>query len=174
MPTTRYDVAPLSGYPSEYGLLLATLQDSTREWRDELGDVDADLICWQPYPKSYSIGGILLHIAEVEAYWIEEFSLGRPISAEESALFMSDEIQQYSGSWPTPPHEPLSYYYDMLDRIRARTLESVRSFASAETEKESPFGTLTLRWVVAHVAGHDSYHGGQAVMLKEIGLRSRA
>jgi uncharacterized damage-inducible protein DinB len=173
MSESHFDVAPLPGFPAEYGLLLATLQDSTREWKDELGEVDPDLICWQPYPKGYSIGGVLLHIAETEAYWIEQFVLGREISEEEKTQCMIAEIDQYHGSWPTPPREPLSYYYGILDRIRARTLESVKSFDPPETVKGSKWGTMTLRWVLAHVVGHDSYHGGQAVMLKELGQRMR-
>jgi len=173
MSETHFDIVPLPGYPVEYGVLLATLEDSTCEWKGELEDVEPDLICWQPYPKAYSIGAVLLHIAEVEAYWIEEFSLGRKLSTEEVEQCMGAEIDQNAGSWPTPPREPLSYYYDILDRIRKRTLESVRSFEPPETVKGSRWGTMTLRWVLAHVVEHDSYHGGQAVMLKEIGKRLR-
>jgi len=173
METPRFDVEPLPGYPEPYGTLLATLQDSTREWRDELGDPEPDLIVWQPYPKSHSIGAVLLHIAEVEAYWIEEFSLGRAIDPEEAKLHMSAEIDQYAGSWPTAPAEPIAYYFALLDRVRARTLESVKSFASPETAMDSKWGATTLRWVLAHVVGHDSYHGGQAVLLKELGTKMR-
>jgi uncharacterized damage-inducible protein DinB len=26
----------------------------------------------------------------------------------------------------------------------------------------------TLRWILAHVVGHDSYHGGQAVLMRDL------
>jgi uncharacterized damage-inducible protein DinB len=169
----HYDLSPLPGYPSEYGLLLAVLEDGTREWKGELDEVDTDLICWQAFPNGYSIGAQLLHIAHVEAYWIEEFCLGREISAEESKQCMRDEIQQDQVIWPAPPKEPLSYYYEILDGIRARTLESVKLFEPPQTVKDSRWGTMTLAWVLSHVAQHDSYHGGQAVALKEIGMRTR-
>jgi uncharacterized damage-inducible protein DinB len=166
-----YDLAPLLGYPEEYGTLLATLQDGTREWREELGEPDPKLIIWQAVPKGHSIGGVLLHIAEVEAYWVEEVGLGRTIDPEELKLHMSAEIDQHEGSWPIPPNEPIAYYYDILDKVRARTLESVKAFGPVDEVKTTRWGTMTLRWILAHVVEHESYHAGQAVVLHEIGRR---
>jgi uncharacterized damage-inducible protein DinB len=173
MSKPHFDIAPLPCYPEPYATFLATLQDGTREWRDELGDPDPRLIVWQPYPKSHSIGGVLLHIAEVEAYWFEEFCLGRTISPEESLTYMSSEIDQYGGSWPTPPEEPIAYYYDLLDKVRARTLESFKNFPAPEFVKEREWESTTMRWVVGHVIQHESYHAGQAVLLHEMGKRMR-
>src|ERR1022692_3103830 len=110
MSLHHFDIAPRPGYPEPYGTLLATLEDGTREWREELGEPEPELIAWQPYPKGHSIGGVLLHIAEVEAYWVEEFCLGREIDPEEAKLHMSAEIDQYAGSWPSPPAQSISYY----------------------------------------------------------------
>jgi uncharacterized damage-inducible protein DinB len=171
MSSTFYDIAPFPDYPQEYGTLLATLQDGTREWREELGDPDPKLIAWQAVPNGHSIGGVLLHIAEVEAYWIEEVGLGRTISPEELKLHMSAEIEQYAGCWPTPPAQPISYYYDILDKVRVRTLESVKAFGPVDDVKATKWGTMTLRWILAHVIEHESYHAGQAVLLHEIGKR---
>src|SRR6478672_1913260 len=123
MERRRYDCKPMRGYPIEYGLMLSMMQDGTREWREELGKISPDAIVWQPNPGSYSIGGILLHIAEVEVYWLEEFCLDRKMSAKDEKLFMSKEIDQYKGAWPTPPRKSLSYYYKILDDVRARTLK---------------------------------------------------
>jgi len=166
-----YDIAPLPGYPEPYGTLLATLQSASLDWREELGEPDPKHIVWQPVPNGHSIGGVLLHIAEVEAYWVEEFCLGRTIDPEEAKLHMSADINQYEGTWPTPPEEPIAFYYDLLYNVRGRTLESVKSFEPADTVKASKWGTMTLRWVLAHVIEHDAYHGGQAVLLNEIGTR---
>lgn len=168
----HFDVAPLPGYHDPYGILLAAMQDGTREWRGEMGDLDPKLIVWQPVPKGHSIGGVLLHIAECEAWWVEEVCLGRAIDPEEAKLHMTEEIDQYNGSWPTPPEEPMSYYYDILDRVRARTLESVKSFP-AEGTVQAHGDTYTPAWVLSHVLQHESYHGGQAVLLQELGLRLR-
>lgn len=169
----NFDVEPLPGYPPEYGLLLATLQDGTREWQGELGEPDPDTICWQPYENGYSIGSLLIHIAEVEAYWFEVFTLARVLSPDERARYLSGQIDQDNGYWPKPPREPFSYYYKILSEVRTRSLESLREFPPPDTTREKEWGKMTLRWVVAHVVEHDSYHGGQAVMLHEISKRMR-
>jgi uncharacterized damage-inducible protein DinB len=165
-------LTPPPGYQEPYGTLLATLQDGSREWREELGNPDPKHIVWQAVPNGHSIGALLLHIAEVEVYWIEQVCLGREIDPEEAKLYMSDEIDQDNGMWPTPPEKPISYYFDILDRVRARTLESVKDFEPSDTVRERRGGnTVTLGWILAHVVEHDSYHGGQAVLMHEIARR---
>jgi uncharacterized damage-inducible protein DinB len=166
------DVAPLPGYSQDYGILLASLQDSTREWRDELGEPDVDTITWQPYPNGYSIGGQLLHIGAAEVFWVEMFCLGRK-HPEEMKSLMNADMDVDKGLWPTPPAEPIAYYYNTLDRIRARTLESVKAFAPSDTQKDHWIHQVTFRWVLSHVIQHDSYHGGQAVMLAELAKHLR-
>ncbi len=169
----HFDIAPLAGYPDDYGLLLASLQDGTNEWRGELGHPGVDAITWQPYPGGYSIGGLLLHIGAVEVYWFESFCLGREPDPVEMGRLMVGETDVDNGTWPVPPAEPLSYYYGLLDTIRARTLENVRSFPAGETAKEHHGGSKTFRWVVSHVVQHEAYHGGQAVLLGELAKRMR-
>ena len=168
MIVKHFDVDPLPGYHPEYGLMLAIMQDGTREWRDELGEIEPEGIVWQAYPGGYSIGGVMLHIAEVEVYWIEEFCLGRKLSQEDEKLFMSKEIEQYEGKWPTSPKEPLAYYFRILDDVRARTLEAYKQMGDPKEIKPRRDEEYTLAWVLAHVVEHESYHGGQIVMLKEL------
>ncbi len=163
-----YDVKPTPGLHPELGVLLASLDDSTREWRDELGDVPVDAITWQPFPGGHSIGGILLHIAEVEAYWIEEFAAGHKLSKEDQERFMSEQILQYDVQWPTPPAQPLSHYYGILDEVRQRTYRRMSEVNTPERVYERRDETYTMRWILSHVVQHDSYHGGQAVLLKLI------
>jgi uncharacterized damage-inducible protein DinB len=73
--------------------------------------------------------------------------------------------------WPTPPFEAFDYYVNLQDQVRSRTLECVRQFGDPAEVKEAEWGTMTLRWVLAHVIWHDAYHGGQAVLLKELQAR---
>lgn len=164
----RFDVQPVLGYPHDYGLMLAQLQDGTREWREELEEVGVDTIVRQAYPGGYSIGGIMLHIAEVEIYWLEEFCLDQKMSEADEKLFMSNDIQQYEGKWPDAPREPLSYYYKVLDDVRARTFENVKHLPPHDVFKSRPNEEVSMGWVFSHVIGHESYHGGQIVLLKEM------
>ncbi len=164
---------PLPGFHPEVGLLLASLQDSTREWRENLGEVLEEALTWQPAPKAYSIGALILHLIDCEDAWFYSFAAGNPREPEEVGLFLSDETDQMSGTWPTPPAKPLSWYYDLHDKIRNRALLSLRDIEPTRTyQRRTPGSTCSLRWVIAHVLEHESYTGGQAVAIHELFLKS--
>lgn len=162
-----FDTEPLAGFDVEIGLLLAGLHDSSREWRGELGKPPVEAIVWQPRPRGHSIGGILLHMADCEAYWFETFSAHKQRPEGEESLLLSKETNVDDGDWPSPPAEPIEWYFDLLDRIRSRSFEALRDLKST-SQHERPGFSATLRWVVAHVLEHDSYHGGQAVLLHDL------
>lgn len=169
-----YDAEPLPGYREPYGLLCSILQDGTREWREELDqEPSEEAVVWQPHPGMHSIGAIILHIAEVEVFWFETVALGLKPDAEDSKLFMSDEIDQDAWSWPVPHAKPLSWYFELHDRVRARTLERIKNWPPADTVREHHGRPVTLRWIFGHVIEHESYHGGQAVLLNRLWQLSR-
>jgi uncharacterized damage-inducible protein DinB len=157
-------------------MFISMLHDGTREWRQELGRVPRRHISWQPYQNGCSIGALILHMIDVEVYWIETVAAGRKADAEEERLFLSKETQQYMGKWPTPHDWPLSKYYELQDRIRSRTVQTIRGFKNLSTEVFLPGGKtgFTLRWILHHVVTHESYHGGQAVLLKELARRQES
>ena len=164
-----FDVKPLEGYQDPYGLLCAILQDGSREWRGELDpDIGLDAVTWRARPGGQSMGAIMLHIIHVEVAWIERFGLGRTLDPEEDRLLLADEIDVDAGVWPDPPNEPLSWYFELHARLRLRTLEAIKSFPPPETLKESRHGQLSMRWVLGHVIEHESYHGGQIVLLYDL------
>jgi len=168
MEKLHLDIVTLPSYPEPYATLLAMLQNARKEWLEELEEPSPEAIVWQPYPNGHSIGSILLHIASAEAYWIEMVCLGRELDPERGKRLMSGEIDAWNGIWPTPPLEPLSYYLALMDEVRTQTLESVKSFGSAEALVENDWGIFTLKFVLTHLISHDSYHGGQAVLLSRM------
>lgn len=161
-----FDTIPVDGYEPSLGLQLAMIEDCTREWRSELGRVGVETIAWQPFPAGHSIGGIILHIADVEAFWVELVAAGKKLDPAEMKELMSEQINQYGVKWPVPPKKPIAYYFALHDRIRARTLETVRSLGNPCHPGKWRNTTFTLRWVLSHVLNHEAYHGGQAVLLK--------
>lgn len=163
----HYDVAPVPDFHPEIGVLLASMHDSTREWRENLGEPTVEAICWQPAPEFHSIGTILLHIAECEAYWFEQFVAKLTPDAEETKLLKAEEILQDDVKWPDAHPQPIEWYFELHDRIRARSWNAIREI-EPERVIVGNHGSFTLRWIVAHVLEHDSYHGGQAVLLHEL------
>ena len=163
------DAEPLSGYQEPYGILCAILQDGTNEWRWELDqDLSEDAMVWQPHPGMHSIGAIILHIIGVEIFWFEQFALGLPPDPEERKLTLKDQIDQEAWRWPVPPRKPLSWYFEFHDRIRARTMESIKKWPPADSARQHRDRQVTMRWVLGHVIQHEAYHGGQAVLLNRL------
>jgi uncharacterized damage-inducible protein DinB len=155
--------------PLDYRLQVAELQATTRKWRQELGKVRDHQIGWRISPQGHSIGTILLHMADVEAFWVEQFVLGIERDPAELRELLSEETEQYAGRWPDPPLRPLDWFYEWQDRVRERTLEAVTRFGPSEVgvEREG-LPSLTPRWVLHHVSHHEAYHAGQLVMLKSL------
>ncbi|MEQ1823491.1 MAG: DinB family protein [Fimbriimonadaceae bacterium] len=163
----HYDVAPIAGFDPEIGLLLAALEDSTREWQENLEEPSVEAICWQPAPDFHSIGAIFLHMADCEAYWFEEVAAKLERTPEELQQLLVNETDQDNVKWPTPPAEPIEWYFDLHRRIRARSIQAIKNIASDQSFQGTR-ASYTLRWIVAHVVEHDAYHGGQAVLLYEL------
>lgn len=166
---TLYDVAPVPGCHPEIGLLAASLADGTREWREELGEVSEEAVVWAARPGGHSIGAVLLHIAEVEIWWIHHVCGGQDMDPVEMELLMSEQIQQYEGDWPVPHRKPLDWYYERLDSVRERTMRLLPEFSDPARliHREKWDEDLSVRWILSHVVQHEAYHGGQAVLLKD-------
>ncbi len=157
----------------QLGLLLAVLEDVTQEWNAELEDVSIEEIVWRAFQGGHSIGGLLLHIADVEAYWIQEVGAGQTRSPEELQELLSEQTQQYELVWPEPPAQPLEWYRQKLAAVRKKTRLLISGWESAEAVgfRENKAGErteFTRRWLLNHIISHEAYHGGQIVLLKLI------
>ena len=164
-------LSPLPGYPEPYGTLAACLKDATEDWRGEIpSDLGSDATTWRVRPGGQSIGAIFLHIIQVEIWWLEIFPLERYPTSQENAALLWDQIDVDSGKWPDPPAEPLSWYFDYHDKVRARTLESIKEWPSPTTmiKRDGESNDYNLSWVLGHVIQHESYHGGQIVLIEDL------
>jgi uncharacterized damage-inducible protein DinB len=170
-----FDVKPVSGIEPALGLQLAMLANTTWEARDDLGRVGVEALRWQAFPGGHSIGGVLLHVIDVEAYWVERVGAKKRPDPEELKLLMADEIDQGREKWPTPPKRPLSWYYELQDRVRERTIRTVGELGRSDLASERSSGghkmRFTLRGILSHVIQHEAYHSGQAVLLKMLHKR---
>jgi uncharacterized damage-inducible protein DinB len=73
-----------------------------------------------------------------------------------------------------PHRQPITWYFELQDRIRSRILESIKNLPAAETLKQGHNDAISMRWVFGHVIQHESYHGGQAVLLHDLWKRHQA
>lgn len=167
------DVAPVPGFPETTGLLVSILQDATVDWRGEIWEeFPAEITTWRAQPGGPSIGAIFFHMIAVELYWFEKFALGREVPGEIWKELMADQTDVDNGIWPEAPAQPLQWYYDLQDRYRLRTLETLKSWPALETlVPMEGRGDYSLRWVLGHVIQHEAYHGGQIAMMTELWKR---
>ncbi len=165
----RHDVAPVVGYDPELGLLLAALDDATNEVREELGDLDEAGLVGRPFPDGPSVGAVLLHMAESEAWWIQETVGGKKLPEAFRKQALCEETDPSVGRWGDAPAMPLAAYYRFLDEVRERTREVLRSERPGREIKPDPERpALTVRWIVSHLVQHEAYHGGQTVLIKRM------
>ena len=79
-----------------------------------------------------------------------------------------NNIDQYKPFWPKADVKPLAWYLEMLTETRTDMIELLKTGPSATTMfKRSDNFQFSLRWMLAHLVEHDSYHGGQAVLIHE-------
>lgn len=169
---------PFASHPDpEIAVLLSLLANTTNEWREMLAVVPPDLVVRQLHADGHSIGAVLLHIADVEGFWLHEGFSGQVRPPEVVDALLSKETDQAHVHWPTPPAETVEWYYARLDAVRARTLDLARTLRSADQVLMHPARlgkTYTARWLLGHVVTHEAYHGGQAVLLSLMPARLTA
>jgi uncharacterized damage-inducible protein DinB len=165
------DVAPVEGMHPELGLLLATWADSTREWRKNLESPPVEALVWQPYPEGPSIGGLMLHIAACERYWLQSFAAGAPVDPNDTAIAYDAQVDQYVPAWAAPPVQPLAWYFAVLDTTHAEMVALVKTEREPDRLLPRRDYQVSYRWILAHLIEHDSYHGGQTVLLHEMWKR---
>ena len=144
---------------------LVQLDQASHEWLSELGDdVNETELIWQAFPDGHSIGAVLTHIAEVEAYWLHHIACGEPYRDVEGDV-LNGEIDQYGIKWPPPPPHPLSFYKALLATTRDKTKTLIGALENPNHTALRGEREFTLSWLMTHVIVHEAYHGGQAVLL---------
>ena len=144
---------------------LKQLDQCTQEWFSQLDDdvTEAEL-SWQAFPNGHSIGALLVHIAEVEGYWLHHIACGEPHRDLESEVLCA-EIDQFAIRWPAPPPHPLSLYKALLSEMREKTKALIGALEDPNHTATRGEREFTLSWLMTHVIVHEAYHGGQAVLL---------
>jgi len=168
------DFQPLATLPVETALLWAILEDTSRMRRAEIGAVPDAFLAWSPADGMHSIGAVMMHIVETEAQWIHEVLGGQKRSPEEREFQQADATDQWGLRWATAPpldwNELLAYH----DTIRQKSRSVVETLREPEATAPLGQGSVTLRWVLKHVATHEAYHYGQIELLKQMAQEGAA
>lgn len=162
---THWDLELPEGYDASVALLIGAWQDSTREWLGEMGEVTDAAITWKFAADSVTIGALMMHMIACEEWHILGSLFGE--KPDSDAVKFDAMLDVDERIFPEPPAWPFSKYLELLHSTRARLLERLRDLPG-DTVRTTPRGnTVTVRWVLSHLVQHDSYHGGQIVLIHE-------
>ncbi|MEQ1822802.1 MAG: DinB family protein [Fimbriimonadaceae bacterium] len=147
--------------------LLSLLEESTRLWRNEIGEIGESAILWRPFPKGHSIGGIMLHMADEESLCVEEVIGQGQRTAETRELLKSDFSPHKGPIWPDPEPWPLYRYYEIQNWVRANTVRTLQNIADTSAPVSHPhLGEIPIGMLVLKLIQHESFHVGEIALHK--------
>ncbi len=140
-----------------------------------LHGLDSDHLSWTSGPGMNSIGSLLVHIAESEAFWIVERIGGRPLPAERRELYRMDLFGE--------PHAPQAarastlFFIGILSDLRTETHEALARSNDKDLDGKRIWNdprrpedqeVFTVRWILNHVLAHEAHHRGQIAMTRRM------
>lgn len=156
----NYDV-----HDSSHGL------QALKETREKLLSMVSD-IEFQELHYGYSsfptVGAYLLHIAQIELWWVKNALMGESVTEEEKERYYFQEKQVIAA----PDDKELSWFLARLAEARDYIRAYFNQLSDVEYRKPGPeimINGETLRyspeWVISHLIDHEAYHRGQAAMV---------
>ena len=180
MPNPHDQVFPVpDGYVTrDAALFAAALDDQSALLFDDVKDITAAELAWQPAPGMNTIGMLLAHLAVVEVFWTQVGLEGRPHDVKGAIGFAieDDGMPMPEGGAPPAALEgrDLAWYRDLHARARAYFKNTARLLTEADLDvvrsrlRRDGSATVThqTRWVLYHQLEHFSGHYGQILLLR--------
>ncbi len=158
------EIRPVEGYSTQIGIMVDMLEEVKVLITEDVKDLNQEQTDYLLDDRANSIGAMVMHIAATEAYFQVETLEGRTWTDEEAEFWsigggLNDESRAKLKG------KPISYYLDLWDQVRAKTLEGLKSkddtwFASTVDEG------MNYHWVWFHVLKHTAAHRGQISLVK--------
>jgi len=169
------DVRATSGLAPEPGRWYTSLEDLRVQTLLLVHGLEPGPIAWVPGPGCNSIGTLLTHLAESEAFWIVERIGGRPLPAARRELYRMDRFG-LAGTGQAPL-APASFFARMLADLRLECREILAGLSDADLDGMRVWvdpdlprtqEIFTVRWILRHVLEHEAHHKGQIAMIRRL------
>jgi uncharacterized damage-inducible protein DinB len=169
------DLFPERGLTPEVGLWLAALEEVRLGTLILLHGLEIDQLSWIPGPGTNSIGTLLTHIAESEAFWILERIGGRPLPPERRELYRMDLFG--TANAPQAVRASANYFIGLLADLRIETHEVLAGIKDQDLEAKRVWTEprrsedqeiFTVRWILSHVLVHEAHHRGQIAQIRKL------
>lgn len=123
----------------EFEHVLATVDAATFDWKPAAGD------------QVKSIGDLVRHLCDSEAYWIERVIQGK------------EWIRHSREVWGD--HEALLERWKILRQKTLQYLDTLSPGRLTDTKIDHRGNIVTVGWILWHVFQHEAHHRGQIYML---------
>ncbi len=159
--SAQYTIEPAEGYSPQIGMMVDMLEEMKDRITEGLKDLNQEQTDYLFDEHANSIGAMIMHLAATESYTQVETLEGRSWTDEET-LFWSAA----GASRESLKGKPISYYLDLWDQVREKTLSGLKArddawFASAIDE------SMNIHWAWFHVLEHSANHMGQIALVKQ-------
>lgn len=160
----QYKITPKEGYTTQIGLMVDMLDDLKQRITEDVRELNQEETDFLFDESANSIGAILMHLIATESYYQVETLEGRTWTEEEKAFGGSagglgdKSREKYKG-------KPISYYLDLWDEVRTKTLEGLSKKDDAWFASNIEEG-INYHWVWFHVLEHSASHMGQIALIK--------
>jgi hypothetical protein len=144
------------------------LQRATLAWKCR--GLDAAGLRATVGPSSMTLGGMLKHLAFVEAYWFSYWLHGRsPGPPWETVDWASDPDWDWHSAAGDTPEQIWSLWEGSVERSRSLVDEALADggLDRLARRSEDDGSTPSLRWIVCHMVEEYARHAGHADLLRE-------
>ena len=161
----QYITESAEGYTPQIGIMVDMLEELKTIIEDEVRELSIEETDFLIDEQANSIGAMIMHIAATEAYIQVESIEGRTWTDEEKE-FWSVGGGLGDTSRATIKGKPISYYLELWDEVREKTLEGLKTkddawFAANIDEN------MNTHWAWFHVLKHTAGHHGQIALVKK-------
>ncbi len=175
MTLPRDVLEPVAGLSREIGLLVAGLQEVRSQTVKCIEDLTPDELSRRVLPSFHQIGGLVLHLAETEFWWIQIVFAGKEITDEDRKRFHFDDTTETDFTLKKYGSDDC---VRILNMAHERTIETLSDVSDESLDKlyrcprDEPEFESSLRWILHHLIDHESNHRGQIAMTKRL-MRER-
>ncbi len=121
-------------------------------------------------PTTLTLGGLLKHVAVVEAGWLNQFFAGGVVKPSWfDDLDHDDPDWSFASASSATPEQLFAWFDESIevsDRVIAQALAGPDGLAAVSVEADDG-NHISLRWIVCHLIEEYARHNGHADLLRQ-------
>ncbi|WP_299682719.1 DinB family protein [uncultured Tenacibaculum sp.] len=116
--------------------------------------------------KANRFGALVMHLAAAEVYY-QKYTFGSSIFDEENPEMWKVGLDLGDKAREMFKDKPMSYYLDLFDKVRAKTIEELRKRDDKWFKQVNAGNSISNQYSWFHVMEHQSSHLGQILFLRK-------